>query len=122
MPKWLPIVLLCVCPLLAQKYDGPRPPKTDLPYLQHADNLVPTESADARQEEHKNEVTYVIAGANSPARTPLSSPIFLFQSEEIAADRLQALQTTVQGRTTRSIIHPQEKTGGAPRPAQCDAA
>ena len=28
----------------ADKYSGPRPPKADLPYLVHADNLVPTEA------------------------------------------------------------------------------
>jgi hypothetical protein len=115
MPKWLPIVLLCVCPLVAQKkYDGPRPPKTDLPYLQHADNLVPTESADARQEERKNEVTYVIAGATSPARTPLSSPGFLFQSEEISADHLQLFKLQSKGgqrevlftRRKKLVAHP----------------
>jgi hypothetical protein len=115
MPKWLPILLLSVCPLLAQKkYDGPRPPKTDLPYLQHADNLVPTERADAKQEEHKNEVTYVIAGANSSARTPLSSPSFLFQSEEISADHLQLFKLQSKGgqrevlfsRKKKQVAHP----------------
>jgi hypothetical protein len=95
--RWLSIVLLCSLPLWADKYDGPRPPKTDLPYLMHADNLVPTESTEAKQEERKNEVTYVIAGANSSARTPLSSPAFLFQSEEISADHLQLYKLQSKG-------------------------
>ena len=89
MRKWLPIVLLCAAPALAEKYTGPRPPKPDLPYLVHADNLIATESSDASQEERKGDIIYVIAGAASPARTPLSSPIFLLQAEEIPADRLQ---------------------------------
>lgn len=97
MRKWLPILLLCAGPLLAQKYTGPRPPKPDFPYLMHADNLVPTEAAEATQEEHKNEVTYVIPGANSSARTPLASPIFLMQAEEIQADHLQLYKLQSKG-------------------------
>ncbi len=97
MWKWLPIVLLCVCPLLAEKYTGPRPPKPDQPYLVHADNLVPTEALDAQQEDRKNEVTYVIPGANSTARTPLSSPSFLMLVEEIQADHLQLYKLQSKG-------------------------
>jgi hypothetical protein len=89
MRKWLPIVLLCVCPLLAEKYTGPRPAKADLPYLMHADNLIPTESLEAKQEDRKGEVAYAIPGANSTVRTPLSSPAFLILTGQIQADKLQ---------------------------------
>jgi hypothetical protein len=89
MRRTLPIVLFCAGALLAQKYEGPRPAKLDLPYLVHADNLVPTEAADAKREDRKNEVVYVIPGANSSARTPLSSPVFVILAEEIQASHLQ---------------------------------
>jgi hypothetical protein len=108
MRNWLPILLLCAGPLLAQKYTGPRPPKPDLPYLVHADNLVPTEAADAKQEEHKNEVTYVIPGANSSARTPLASPIFLMQAEEIPADHLQLYKLQSKG-DQREVLFTRKK-------------
>lgn len=94
--RWL-ILWLCAGPLLAQKYTGPRPAKADLPYLMHADNLVPTESAEATQEERKNEVTYVVAGAHCGARTPLASPAFLMQTDQLQADRLQLYQLQVKG-------------------------
>jgi hypothetical protein len=97
MPKWLPFVLLCAAPLLAQKYSGPRPAKPDLPYLMHADNLVPTESLEAKQETRKGDVVYVVAGANSSARTPLSSPAFLMATEQIQADRLQLFELQSKG-------------------------
>ncbi|HLY19049.1 MAG TPA: hypothetical protein VKR61_17585 [Bryobacteraceae bacterium] len=97
MRKWLPFVLLCACPLLADKYTGPRPPKPDLPYLLHADTLVATEAAEAKQEERKNEVTYVIPGANSTARTPLASPIFLLLTDELQADRMQVFRLQSKG-------------------------
>ena len=97
MPKWLPFVLLCAASLLAQKYSGPRPAKPDLPYLMHADNLVPTESLEAKQETHKGDVVYVVAGANSSARTPLSSPAFLMATEQLQADRLQLFELQSKG-------------------------
>jgi hypothetical protein len=74
----------------AQKYAGPRPPKSDLPYLKHAENLVPTEASEAKEEKgKKDEITYAIPGAASTARTPLASPIFLLQSEKLNAQSLQ---------------------------------
>ena len=54
--KRICILLFCGWPLFAQQYTGPRPPKSDLPYLMHADNLVATESQEAKQEERKSEV------------------------------------------------------------------
>src|SRR5580698_6582738 len=86
MKRWLPIALLYCLPLLADKYDGPRPPKPDIPYLMHADSLLPTESVEAQQEDRKGDVAYTIPGANSPVRTPLSSPAFLFLTDQIQAD------------------------------------
>ncbi|MBI1787240.1 MAG: hypothetical protein HYR60_06770 [Acidobacteria bacterium] len=76
--------------LPAQKYNGPRPPKPDIPYLVHADNLVQTEVSEAREEtRNKEDLAYVVQGASSPAKTPLAGPIFLLQSEKIQPDRLQ---------------------------------
>jgi len=72
-----------------EKYDGPRPPKPDIPYLVHADNLIETEVGEAREEHHgKNDVTYIIPGASSPVRTPLAEPIFLFESEKITPESI----------------------------------
>jgi hypothetical protein len=84
------LILTAALGAFAQKYDGPRPSKPDLPYLKHADNLVPTEASEAKEEKgKKDEVTYVIAGAASKARTPLASPIFLLQTEKLSASNLQ---------------------------------
>ena len=114
MRKWSTILLLCTCSLLAEKYTGPRPPKPDLPYLMHADNLVPTESGDAQQENRKGEVTYAIPGANSTARTPLASPAFLIATDQIQADKLQLFKLQSKGgqreitirRKNKLVAHP----------------
>ena len=116
MRRWLPIALLCALPLLAQKYSGPRPAKTDLPYLVHADNLVETESAEAQPEERKGETTFVIPGANSTARTPLSSPAFLIRTEELQADKLQLFKLESKG-GQRQILFLRKKKQVA-RPAR----
>ena len=73
----------------AQKYAGPRPPKADLPYLKHAGNLVPTEAVNAIEQKKKDDILYIVEGANSTARTPLASPIFLLQAAKLVPERLQ---------------------------------
>ncbi len=76
-------------------YSGPRPPKPDMLYLVHADNLVPTEAGDAK-EEPKNANAYTIAGAASTARTPLAEPIFIMQSEKITPESLELYKMDVK--------------------------
>ncbi len=73
----------------AQKYDGPAPPKPDLPYLKHGDTLIPTEAVEAKEEKKKDDTNYIIAGANSPVKTPLAAPIFLMKSDKLLPRNLQ---------------------------------
>ena len=80
----------------AEKYSGPRPPKPDVLYLVHADNLIPTEATEAKEENKKDETTYTLAGATSSARTPLAEPIFLLQSEKILPDRIELFKFDVK--------------------------
>jgi hypothetical protein len=84
----LPLLLLAACAAFGENYDGPKPPKLDLPYIKHADNLVPTEAAEAKEEKHKDDRLYIIEGANSSAKTPLAEPIFLFHSDKIQPEKL----------------------------------
>jgi hypothetical protein len=81
----------------AEKYDGPRPPKPDLLYLVHADNLIPTEALEAQQESKKDQTTYTVTGANSTARTPLAEPIFIMESDKIQPEHLELYQWEVKG-------------------------
>ncbi len=89
LPRSLLLAAALAVAAFAQKYDGPTPPKPDLPYLKHADNLIPTEAVTARQEKKKDDITHVIDGANSSARTPLASPIFLMKADKLIPDHLQ---------------------------------
>ena len=80
----------------AQKYDGPRPPKKDVIYLLHADNLVPTESGEAQQEGKKNDTVYTFPGASSSARTPLAEPIFVIDADSIRPDSVELYKMDVK--------------------------
>jgi hypothetical protein len=84
------VIVLCAAALLAQqKYSGPRPPKTDIPYLLHANELVATEGAEAKEQQRKDDVLYTIPGAASPAKTPLASPVLLIAAEKLDPNQLQ---------------------------------
>jgi hypothetical protein len=112
MPRFtlpLTIVLLTAASVgWTADYTGPRPPKPDLVYLMHADNLIPTEAAEAKQE--KGDV-YTVAGASSPARTPLAEPIFLMQSDRITPESLELYRLDVKsGR--REITLSNRRRGG----------
>jgi hypothetical protein len=97
-----------------EPYSGPRPPKPDVPYLMHADNLVETEAGEAREETHgKNETTYVVSGATSSARTPLAEPIFLFESAKIPPESLQLYRLEVKN-GNREIEISQKKKSSRP--------
>jgi hypothetical protein len=99
---------------LGQKYEGPRPPKPDIPYLKHADSLVPTEITQAKEEKRKDDTVYTIDGVNSTAKTPLASPIFLFQSEKIAADKLMLYKLDVKNGHREVIFSPKKRQGAQP--------
>jgi hypothetical protein len=81
---------------LAQRYDGPKPPKKDVLYLLQASKLIETEAVEARQE-GKNDVTYAIAGASSPVTTPMAEPIFIIQAEKIVPERIQLYRLELKG-------------------------
>jgi hypothetical protein len=82
--------------LAAQKYDGPRPPKPDVPYLLHAANLVPTDVDEAKEEKRKDGTAYVTAGAAAKSKTPLAEPIFLFETKAIPPEKLSLYKLEVK--------------------------
>jgi hypothetical protein len=79
-----------------EKYAGPLPPKADVLYMLHANVLTETETGQAREESKKNDTTYIIAGASSPAKTPLSEPIFIIDARQIAPDRMELYKLEVK--------------------------
>jgi hypothetical protein len=92
------LLVLAALPAAAQKkYNGPRPPKPDVPFLVHANQLIPVETGNAREAQGKSETNYSVAGASSPTRTPIPEPVFLFQSDKINPERLSLFRMEVKG-------------------------
>src|SRR5438874_570289 len=109
----LPLLFSAVVAASAQKYDGPVPSKPDLPYLKHAANLVPTEATVAKTEEKKKEeILYVIAGANSPVKTPLASPIFLLQADKLVPDHLGLYKLEIKNGHREVLASPKKPLKG----------
>jgi hypothetical protein len=96
----------------AAKYDGPVPPKSDIPYLLHASNLIETEVADARQEGKKND-TFVISGASSSARTPLAEPIFIIDARQIRPETIELYKLDVKGGSRQVSLGTDRRRGGS---------
>ena len=92
----LPLAAAIVWAAHTQPLSAFKPPKPDLPYLKHADNLVATEAVQAQAQTKKDETTFVIAGAESSAKTPLAMPIFLYQADKIPVDSLQLYRLEVK--------------------------
>lgn len=105
------LCMISLAALAAEKYDGPRPPKPDVAYLVHADNLIPTEAVDAKDEGG----VYTVPGASSNARTPLAEPIFLIESDKVLPDRLELYRWEVKG-GRRELATGKGKRKGSARP------
>ena len=98
----------------ADKYQGPVPPKPDVPYLLHASNLIETETGQARQENRKNEATFTISGANSPARTPLAEPIFIIDARNLAPERVELYRLEIKGGNREVSMSQSRRRGSRP--------
>jgi hypothetical protein len=92
MRRILPLVCTAMAAMAtanAQKYTGPAPPKPDLPYIQHATNLIATEAVDVKEQKNKDDTLYTIAGENSSSKTPLALPIFFIKADKLNPASLQ---------------------------------
>src|SRR5580765_8316184 len=104
-----PLLLVALATACAQKYDGPLPPRPDLPYLKHASELVPTESGQAKEEKKKDDVTYIVEGAASSAKTPLASPIFIYKADKISPEKFGLYKLTVKAGHREITIGPKKQ-------------
>ncbi len=107
--KLLFFLTSAICLTAADKYNGPRPPKPDVPYILHANHLVETEASEAREQGGgKKDTTYTIPGASSPAKTPLSEPIFIMQTDQLSPDQIELYRLEVKG-SGREVVLSQKR-------------
>lgn len=99
----------------SKDYSGPRPPKTDLPYLVHGTQLTPMDQGEAKQETKKDDVLYVVDGAAAQAKTPLSEPIVVIETKNLNAEKLSLFRMEVRnGR--RELLIPKKPKKDSARP------
>ena len=100
-----------------QKYDGPRPPKADVPYLLHARNLVELDTGEAREDKVKDNLRYSLSGSTAKARTPMMEPIFLLKSDKLAPEKLTCyrMEATKAGQREMAIPSRPKKDSTRPR-------
>ena len=103
------LALAMTAALAAQKYDGPRPPKADVPYLLHASNLVQVDVDEAQEEKRKDGTAYITNGTSAKARTPLAEPIFLFETKKIPPERLSLYKMDVKGSSREVLFYDNTK-------------
>jgi hypothetical protein len=92
------LLIAAALPAAAQKnYSGPRPEKSDVPFLQHGKKLIEVETSEAGEAQGKGDVNYSVPGANSPTKTPVPEPLFLFQSDKLNPQRLSLFRMKIKG-------------------------
>ena len=104
----------------AEKYTGPWPPKQDVPYLVHADNLIETEIAEAKNEDKGNNRTAWVPGISSPVRTPLAEPSFLIEVQKLTPEKIELYKFDVR-RGRREVSLPLKARKNASRPLRLTA-
>jgi hypothetical protein len=108
-------LVLATAAVPAQKYTGPHPPKPDVLYLVHADNLIETEIYEAKEEERGKDTVVWVPGTSSPVRTPLAEPIFLIETDKLVAEKLELYKFDVK-RGRREVILPKKPGRNVQRP------
>jgi len=110
------LALALTATLFAQdRYKGPKPPKSDIPYLLHATTLVETDSAEAQESKNKNDTVYTVSGSAAKARTPLAEPIFLMNVDKISAEKFSCYRMETKG-GSRQLVLPLKPGKNAPKP------
>ncbi len=108
--------LALVGTLFAQdRYKGPKPPKSDIPYLLHATSLVETDSGEAQESKSKNDTVYTVPGTAAKARTPLAEPIFLMNVDKLSAEKFSCYRMETKG-GSRQLVLPLKPGKNSPKP------
>ena len=64
----------------------------------YANKLVETETVEARQQAGKKDsMVFTIAGASSPAKTPMAEPIFLIDADKLNVNAFELYKLDVKG-------------------------
>jgi hypothetical protein len=85
-------------------YNGPKPPKTDLPYLLHATKLIATEPGEAKESKRKDDTVYTLPGAASSVKTPVPEPIFILAADKLLPDKISMWKMQPKGSQRELLV------------------
>jgi hypothetical protein len=110
----LTLALIALPAAAQQKYTGDAPPKKNIPFLVHADNLVETEARKATEQLKKEDATYSVPGEKSTARTPLASPMLVIDAGGLDPAKLQLFRLEVKNGHREVTLKRKGKGGAMP--------
>ncbi len=96
------------------KYTGPKPEKPDMPYLKHADKLIPLEANEAKEESRKDEQWAVVRGTASVVRTPLAEPFFIMEQGKLDARQFELYRVETKNGQREVLLGRKKKAGAKP--------
>lgn len=103
--KLLSGALLLQTLLTAADYKGPRPESVDTPYLLHASKLVALDVGEAKEESRKDGMGGLVTGSTAKARTPMAEPIFIMETKDITAEKMELYRFEVKN-GNREVFFP----------------
>jgi hypothetical protein len=92
--RWILPLFVLAAGAQSPKYEGPAPPKADVPYLKHAEHMLETEAVEVKEEKQAADTLYMIAGESSQSLTPLPLPVFMLRADKIDPLKLQMYRLT----------------------------
>lgn len=104
-----------VLALSAQEaYKGPVPDKVDLPFIRHANKLIPVDTGEAKEESVKGDTIYTVSGLGANAKTPLTEPTFIVKVDKLNVQQMQLYKMEPKG-AQRVLNLPQRPKKNGPR-------
>ncbi len=97
-----------------EAYKGPVPDKADLPFIRHANKLIPTDPGEAKDDSAKGDTIYTVPGAGAAAKTPLTEPIFIIKVDKLNVQQMQLYKMETKA-GQRVLNLPQRPKKNGPR-------
>lgn len=114
MPKFALLIFAASLAMAQSKYTGPKPDKVDIPYLKHANTLIPLESNEAKEEMRKDQQWAVVKGTASTVRTPLAEPYFIMEQAKIDAKQFELFRVDAKNGQRELMLGTKKKGGNKP--------
>lgn len=108
----LALFVLSLSAFAQEPYKGPVPDKSDLPFIRHANKLIPTDVGEAKDDSAKGDTVYSVPGTAATAKTPLTEPSFIVKVEKLNIQQMQLYKMDIKGGQRQLQISAKPKKNG----------